>query len=172
MRRLTIIKYLYTQGLEQEPRGGPLAGLSLLPLHDAVELFLQVAAETHQLKLPKKVEFLDYWTEFSKAGRPLRYQQPMQRFNNARVEVKHRGTLPSQHDVEGFRATVTTFLIELTPELFDITFDNISLSSLVQSDDVRTGLQAAETAAEEASLAKPWNKPRRRSIFPCETIGG
>lgn len=148
MRRLTIIKYLYTQGLEQEQKGGPLAGLALLPFHDAVELFLQVAAETHQLKLPKKVEFLDYWTEFSKADRPLRYQQPMQRFNNARVEVKHRGTLPSQHDVEGFRATVTTFLIELTPELFDIIFDAISLSSLVQADGVRSALQAAETAVQ------------------------
>ena len=78
----------------------------------------------------------------------------MQRFNNARVEVKHRGTLPSQDDVEGFRATVTAFLIELTPELFDITFDNISLSSLVRSDDVRSMLQAAETAAEAGEFGE------------------
>jgi hypothetical protein len=52
MRRLTIVRYLYTQGLEQERKGGPLAGLALLPLHDAVELFLHVAAETHHLTLP------------------------------------------------------------------------------------------------------------------------
>jgi hypothetical protein len=62
MRRLAIVKYLYTQGLEQERKGGPLAGLALLPLHDAVELFLQVAAEvaaeTHQLKLPTRIEFI------------------------------------------------------------------------------------------------------------------
>jgi hypothetical protein len=154
MRRLAIVKYLHTQALEQERKGGPLAGLALLPFHDAVELFLQVAAETHQLKLPKKVEFLDYWSEFSKAGRPLRYQQPMQRFNNARVEVKHRGTLPSQHDVEGFRATVTTFLVEVTPDLFDTTFDSISLSSLVRSDDVRSSLQAAETATEAGQFGE------------------
>ena len=154
MRRLAIVKYLHAQALEQERKGGPLAGLAMLPLHDAVELFLQVAAETHQLKLPKKVEFLDYRTEFSKASRPLQYQQPMQRFNNARVEVKHRGTLPSQHDVEGFRSTVTNFLAETTPELFDITFDNISLSSLVRADDVRSALQAAETAAEAGEFGE------------------
>ena len=46
MRRLAIVKYLYTQALEQERKGDPLAGLALLPFHDAVELFLQVAAET------------------------------------------------------------------------------------------------------------------------------
>ena len=67
MRRLTIIKYLHTQALEQERKGGPLAGLALLPLHDAVELFLQVAAETHHLTLRKSVDFIEYWTEFSNA---------------------------------------------------------------------------------------------------------
>ena len=92
MRRLTIVKYLHTQAREQERKGGPLAGLALLPLHDAVELFLQVAAETHHLTLRKSVDFIEYWTEFSNADRPLRYQQQMRRFNNARVEVKHRGT--------------------------------------------------------------------------------
>lgn len=148
MRRLAIIKYLYTQGLEQERKGDPLAGLALLPLHDAVELFLQVAAETHQLKLPKTIEFMEYWTEFSKAGQPLQSPQQMRRFNNARVEVKHRGTLPSRQDVEGFRSIVTDFLVEMTPKLFKIDFDSISLSSLVRSDDVRAALQAAETAVQ------------------------
>jgi hypothetical protein len=94
------------------------------------------------------------WTEFLNADRPLRYQQQMRRFNNARVEVKHRGTLPSQQDVEGFRATVTNFLVETTPELFEIDFNKISLSSLLQSDDVRAALQAAETAAEAGQFGE------------------
>src|SRR5208337_2820042 len=96
MRRLAIVRYLYTQALEQERKGDPLAGLALLPFHDAVELFLQVAAENHPVKLPKSVNFMEYWTAFSAAGLPLRYQQQIRRFNNARVEVKHRGTLPSR----------------------------------------------------------------------------
>ena len=154
MRRLTIVKYLHTQALEQESNGGPLAALALLPLHDAVELFLQVAAETHHLTLRKSVDFIEYWIEFSNADRPLRCQQQMRRFNNARVEVKHRGTLPSQPDVEGFRATVTNFLVETTPELFGIDFNSISLSSLVQSDHVRSALQAAETAAEAGEFGE------------------
>ena len=100
------------QALEQERKGDPLAGLALLPFHDAVELFLEVAAETHPVKLPKSLDFMEYWTAFSDAGLPLPSAADAARFNNARVEVKHRGTLPSRHDVEGFRFTVTTFLIE------------------------------------------------------------
>ena len=58
MRRLAIVKYLHAQASEQERKGGPLAGLALLPFHDAVELFLQVAAETPpppHTEMPKKV---------------------------------------------------------------------------------------------------------------------
>jgi hypothetical protein len=106
----------------------------------------------------------------------------MRRFNNARVEVKHRGTLPSQPDVEGFRATVTNFLVETTPELFQTDFISISLSSLVRADDVRSALQAAETAAQadqfkEAlehaakafhlclrNAASPWGKRPRMNV--------
>jgi len=148
MRRLTITRYLYTQALDQERKGDLLAGLALLPFHDAVELFLQTAAETHQIALGKSVEFMGYWPAFSAAGFRLPYQEQMKRFNNARVEVKHRGTLPSRHDVEGFRSASTNFLVETSPRLFEIEFDSISLSSLVRSGEVRSGLQEAEAAAK------------------------
>jgi hypothetical protein len=78
---------------------------------------------------------MEYWTEFSKAGLPLPYQQPMRRFNDARVAVKHKGTLPIQHNIEEFRSTVTNFLVDTTPKVFQIEFGSISLSSLVRADD-------------------------------------
>ncbi|MBB4199195.1 hypothetical protein GGD83_003006 [Rhodoblastus sphagnicola] len=150
MRRLTIVRYLYNQALEQERKGDLVGGLALLPFHDAVELFLQVAAENHpEVKLTKSVEFMAYWPAFATAGLTLPYQEQMRRFNNARVEVKHRGTLPSRHDVEGFRATITAFLADAAPKLFEIEFDSISLSALVRSDEVRSALQAAEAAVRE-----------------------
>jgi hypothetical protein len=92
---------------------------------------------------------MDYWPAFSNASLPLPYQEPIRRFNNARIEVKHRGTLPSRHDVEGFRSAITGFLVETSPKLFQIEFDSISLSSLVRSDEVRSELQAAEAAARD-----------------------
>jgi hypothetical protein len=156
MRRLTIVKYLHTQALEQERKGGPLAGLALLPLHDAVELFLQVAAETQSLAMTsqQRTEFMAYCHAFSKASLPLPYEPQMRRFNDARVAVKHKGLLPIQQQIEEFRFTVTAFLNDATPKVFQIEFDSISLSSLVRADDVRSELQAAETAAEAGEFGK------------------
>jgi hypothetical protein len=157
MRRLAIVKYLYIQALEQERKGGSLAGLALLPFHDAVELFLQVAAETtHSLTMSaqQRTEFMAYWHAFSKAGLPLPYEPQMRHFNDARVAVKHKGLLPIQQQIEEFRSVVTAFLTDPTPKVFQIEFDSISLSSLVRSDDVRTALQAAETAAEAGQFGE------------------
>jgi hypothetical protein len=156
MRRLAIVKYLHTQALEQERKGGPLAGLALLPFHDAVELFLQVAAETHSLTMTsqQRTEFMAYWHAFSKASLPLPYEPQMRHFNDARVAVKHKGLLPIQQQIEEFRSVVTAFLTDATPKVFQTEFDSISLSSLVRSDDVRSSLQAAETATEAGQFGE------------------
>ncbi|MCC0004174.1 MAG: hypothetical protein H6872_03120 [Methylobacteriaceae bacterium] len=147
MRRLTIVRYLYSLGLDQERRGDQLSGLALLSFHDAVELFLQVAAELHPVTLKRSPDLMEYWPAFAAANIRLPYQEQMRRFNGARVEVKHRGTLPSRHDVEAFRGSITRFLTEAAPILFGIEFDSISLSSLVRSDEIRRELMAAEAAA-------------------------
>ncbi len=148
MRRLAIARYLHGQAIEQERKGDLLAGLALLPLHDATEIFLQTAAENCNVPLPRNLDFLQYWTSFESAGFPLPLRTQMDRFNRARVEVKHRGTLPAQHEVASFRATVTEFLATSSRQLFQIEFDEISMSRLVRSDAVRAELEEAEKASK------------------------
>jgi hypothetical protein len=107
-------------------------------------MFLHAAAEDRNIALSKSVEFLEYWTLFDRAGFPLPMKTRMDTFNRSRVELKHRGLLPAQHHVEGFRATVTEFLSIATRLLFGFEFEEISMSRLVRSEAVRANLQAAE----------------------------
>jgi hypothetical protein len=146
MRRLALARYLHGRGTEDGRKGDLLSGLALLPLHDAVELFLRAAAEERGVPLPKTIDFLAYWTAFETAGVPLPLKARMDRFNRARVEAKHRGTLPSQHEVAGFQATVTEFLTIASRELFGLEFEEISMSRLVRSEKVRSELEEAERA--------------------------
>ena len=76
----------------------------------------------------------------------------MDGFNRARVEVKHRGALHAQHVVAQHRAMVTEFLERTSPQLFGVKFDEISLSGLVRSRDVRACLQDAEKALTRQDL--------------------
>jgi hypothetical protein len=143
MRRLAIARHLFQVGVDQSHRGEPLASLAILPWHDATEIFLQAAVHYKQAILPKKADFLDYWPALDAKGVPLTRKEQMDQFNRARVEIKHRGTLPAHMHVEEFRGTVSDFLDENSLRIFEIKFDDISLSGLVRTESVRSALEAA-----------------------------
>ena len=96
MRRLAIVKYLHTQALEQERKGGPLAGLALLPFHDAVELFLQVAAETHHLTMTsqQRLNSSRTGTRFQRLACHCHTSRRCGASTTRVWTVKHKGLLP------------------------------------------------------------------------------
>ena len=162
MGRLAIARHLFQVGIDQSHQGEPLAALAILPWHDAVEIFLQSALDYKQATLPKKADFLEYWRALADKGVTLTRHEQINQFNRARVEIKHRGTLPAHMHVEEFRGNVSGFLEENSLRVFEIEFDDISLSGLVRTESVRSALQAAEnsirggdhkTALEEATRA-------------------
>ncbi|MHA2237806.1 MAG: hypothetical protein ACXAB2_05505, partial [Candidatus Hodarchaeales archaeon] len=59
------------------------------------------------------------------------------------------GILPSRHSIEGFRASTTNFFEENTKEIFEIDFDDISLTEIVQSEEVKKHLKEAENQLHE-----------------------
>jgi hypothetical protein len=108
-------------------------------LHDAVELFLQLAVE--HLDVPGKThEFKDYWGALGAklpVGQALTQQAAMQRLNKARVALKHHGTHPSKLDLAAFRATAQAFFAENCVLVFGLEFDEISMVDFVEPDTAR-----------------------------------
>ena len=58
MRSLALVRYLHAQAIEQERKGNLLAGLALLPLHDATELFLRAGPGKRTSRWPGTMSFL------------------------------------------------------------------------------------------------------------------
>jgi hypothetical protein len=146
MRRLTIVRHLFQIGVDQSHKGEPLSGLAILPLHDATELFLQVALEHKEGALPARSDFMAYWPALSERGAELNHREGMKRFNRARVSLKHDGTIPAHDHIEDFRLMVGDFLETNCQTIFAIRFADISLSGLVRDVAVRDHLEKAELA--------------------------
>jgi hypothetical protein len=151
MGRLTLVRFLYEGGVEQSRRPTPLSGLAILQLHDATEFFLQAAAEHKGVILDRNTDFMSYWPAMERAGINLGRQETMRRLNRARVMLKHDGTLPAHQNVDDFRDKVGAFLEENFPPIFGIRLAEVSLSSLVKSEPIRTLLQASEQAFNSAN---------------------
>jgi hypothetical protein len=145
VKRLAFIKYLYQTAISQSSAPAPLNCASLLTMHDAVELFLQLASE-HLNAGAGQPAFMDYWDILNKrlAPKELEQKESMRRLNKARVALKHHGTFPSDLDIESFRANTISFFQDNTPLIFAITLDAVSLIEFVNPDLSRQKLKEAQ----------------------------
>jgi len=154
VRRLAFIRFLYGQGLEQAARPQPLAAAALLSFHDAVEMFLLLAAEHLSVNLDRNTTFDGYWTQIAaQVGVQLPSRNAMRRMNNSRVNFKHHGSIPSATDLEQFRGDVTTFFTEATQAVFAADFTSIDMTDLVTQQAALAKIRDAETHARQGDYA-------------------
>lgn len=138
-------RYVLSLGVEQSQQPEPLSAVSVLTFHDAVELFLQLTSE-HLNVGQKRIDFMQYWDVIDPALEPIRLTQreAMRRLNNARIALKHHGTLPAKMATEQFRWRTVAFFEENTPVVFGIDFDAISIADLIAYETTRVAVREAE----------------------------
>jgi hypothetical protein len=144
VKRLVFVKYLHLLGVEQARRPEPLSSASLLMQHDAIELFLQLAAE-HLNVGRQRIEFMEYFDLIDSviSPRALPAKESVRRLNKARVALKHHGTFPSVLDTAGF-SDVARSLFSASEIVFGLSFDSLSLAGLVLDQEVRSCLERAD----------------------------
>jgi hypothetical protein len=159
IKRLAFIKYLYKVAIEQSQRPEPLSSASILTFHDAVELFLHLAAEHLDVwkKGKEQMKFMDYWVLLA-TKKELAQKASMEGLNNARVGLKHHGILPSKENIDSFRASTETFFTENTLKVFEINFSDISLIDLVQCEATKDNLNEAEKLLKEEKIEDALDK--------------
>jgi hypothetical protein len=150
-KRLAFIKYLNKTGQEQAKRPEPLCWASILTLHDAVELFLQLVAEYAGVDAAvKDIQFMHYWSKtqplLAKLGKPaLTHRIAMERLNNARVNFKHYSNPPAKSAITGsYAPDVNSFLEDNSSAIFNITLATVSLVNLVTCQATQAELTQAE----------------------------
>ncbi len=149
MERLAFNKYLVDMASEQAQEPQPMAATAVLSFHDAVELFLQHAAEYLNANRAgsSHVSFMEYWEIISNEltdDQELGQKTAIRRLNDARVSLKHQGTRPDTADIESFNVAVRDFFEENVPKVFGIEYSEISLINLVEYDSTREKLNQAQ----------------------------
>ncbi len=139
LKRLALIKYLYKKGIEQSYQSETIAAFSILNLHDSIEMFLKLLAEFKDIK-SDKFSFIQYWSKIE----GLTLKESMSNLNARRVNIKHKGLLPSKSDIEISRVNTTDFFEQNTKKFFNIDFYKISLLDLISYVRVREHLEKSQ----------------------------
>lgn len=145
IKRLALIKYLYSIGLEQSRQIETLASFSILSFHDSIEMFLNLIAEHLGIKT-ENCRFLEYWDKIPR----LTLKESMSKLNTRRVNIKHKGIFPSKSDVEISRVNTTDFFEQNVIIQCGIDFNDISLLSLISYENVRLLLEDAQKALNKS----------------------
>lgn len=140
IKRLSLIKYLFTQGKLQVDKGGVLAGISILALHDSIEMFLMLAYEHIDARSSnKQLTLLNYFSEMPN----LVGKESIKSLNDCRNSIKHHGQFPASDDIQKHLITAENFLIENSQIQFDIDFSTVSIIDLVSYEEVKEHLVKA-----------------------------
>ena len=97
-------------------------------------------AEHKNIRIDRNVNFGDYFSKLP----DLLCEATMTNLNSKRVNLKHYGALPSKLDVEISRVNVADFFQQNTPIFFGVSFEEISLSSLIKYESVREYVEQAQ----------------------------
>lgn len=153
MERLVFIKSLHQEGIEQSNRPMPMASMSVLTFHNAVEIFLYLSAEKVDADPPYSM--MSYWDEISEESNiELIGKAGIDRLNEARVGLKHYANRPDEREIESYRSTVQTFFEENTPKIFDISYNSISLARVIKFERAKEHILKANELKSKGQLAE------------------
>ena len=154
LERLAFIRYLFKLGIQHAQDPGPQSSVAILLFHDAVELFLELASQ--KLHAKPSDSFMRYFSQLDEKlqpSPPLPLRENMRHLNDARNALKHKGLRPDRSDLEHYSNIVIRFFEEVTPRIFEVDMDSVSLVTVVRCETARKYLYAAEAAYKENRAA-------------------
>ncbi len=154
VERLAFVRYLLELGNAQAGQPDPLSAVAVLMWHDALDLFMQVAATHTGANAKGKESLLQYFEPINQALEPaqLPHRASIGQLSAARDTFKHHGLAPRSSDMKGFERTVNNFFVNATPLVFGIPIEQASLIGFVRSEAAREELKVAGQALESEDL--------------------
>jgi hypothetical protein len=144
-RRIVNAKYVLERAANiQAERNEMSQSISLLLMHDAVELLMIAILDHLNVAVPKKREFMDFWGLVKQATQ----QDPpdkiaMESLNTIRVGLKHKGVLPNPNEVRDLLTRARGFFENILRSHCNTSYADVSLIDLVMDQDLRKTLAEA-----------------------------
>lgn len=153
MDNLILSKYLYTKAVSIYSVADTFScGLSVSLLQDSAEMFIWYMAEELKVKTNNKDGLVELLKKIdSEYDRGVAYVSQIYKVNNARVNFKHHGNLPSTSDMEKFISNTYAFL-RLNAKKIDIDFDNVSIADVIKDDSIKKCLKQSEKLLGEGRV--------------------
>jgi hypothetical protein len=150
IEQLLLSKRLFQEGERFSQENNPIsAGLAISLFQDCIEILIWSIIKNFSINDVRDAE--PFTSLLDKVHKTLENQSiklpakaKIIELNKARVNFKHYGNLPDVSEAKKFRDYTESYLRQAFSLCFHKDFDNISMSDLIKSDDVRQFIKEAE----------------------------
>jgi hypothetical protein len=126
--------------------------MSVLLFHDSIEFYLQLVCDYKNVN-DKNADFMTYFTRIEeKCGIILQERENMRKLNDIRNNLKHKGLIPSQSEINTLNTNVKNFFISNTETIFNTDFNSFSLIDFIDFDISKDLLKRANYHLEKADF--------------------
>ncbi|MBD2254453.1 hypothetical protein [Nostoc parmelioides] len=150
IEQLLLSKRLFQEGEKYSLQNDPIsAGLAISLFQDSVESIIWLVTKELGIDVKENESFTSLLNKVhqeleNKLSIKLPLQAKILELNKARVNFKHYGILPDISQANKFRGYAENYLITIVELYFKNNFDDISMSELIRSDEVRSLIKQAE----------------------------
>ncbi len=144
IRRLVLAKRLYLHGCTHASRADSVS--RMLAIHhfdNAIEMVLKGVATKQGIE-PKKKYF--YFDELLKEINELPLKEQMRNLHELRNSVQHQGEIPSVESIIKYKSYAEDFFKQVCGEIFNVSYDELYLSALIENESLREQMLKAEEA--------------------------
>ncbi|MCU1336691.1 MAG: hypothetical protein JWO19_2272 [Bryobacterales bacterium] len=153
-KRVLNAKYVLERASRMQEETGEMSlAISVLLMHDAVELLMLAVLDHLGISPKKNREFMDFWPLVRDAGKPEPPDRiPMDSLNKLRVGFKHYGNVPNPQVVRDLLPRVRGFFENVLQAYCSVSYPDISLLDLIPDSEVRSLLRdgQAKFASDKA----------------------
>lgn len=147
IKRLVLAKALYLHGCAHAFRGDSVS--RMLAIHhfdNAIEIILKTLATRKRVR-PNK-QYFDF-PELLKKIVDLPLKEQLRDLHSVRNNIQHQGDIPSIESVIKYKGYTEDFLREICNDQFNISYEQLFLSQLIDSEALRSQAIKAEEAFEK-----------------------
>lgn len=158
IRRLMLAKSLYLHGCVHASAGDSISRMVAIHHFDnAIEIVLKSIATKRALRSKKKYVYFEGLLD-NIPNLPLKDQ--MRGLHRLRNSIQHGADIPSIESVVKYKVYTEDFFRTVCDEIFNVPYDELFLSELIENENLRNQVREAEGAFEREEF--------KRCIELCE----
>lgn len=157
IRRLILAKKLYVHGCSHASAKDEVS--RMLAIHhfdNAVEIILKCVATKCDVVSSSRQElrFKDLWNELVQPYVNLPLKDQMFSLHDLRNLIQHQGDIPSMEAVIKYRGYVEDFFNKVYSEIFNVSYEKLYLSLLIENEKLRGQVLEAEASFEREEFKR------------------